>query len=107
MKLLACFNETRAKVAPNVPTLRELGYIDHPVGVLLIIAGPRGLQDSILKKLEDALLKAMRNPAHAKFMDKIEMIPLILGAKETAKNVDSQAKFWGELVKLTGMREKE
>ena len=107
MKMLASFNETRGKVAPDVPTLRELGYVDHPVGLFIFLIAPKGLPDPIAKKLEDAFLKAMKDPSYAKFMDKLEMIPALLGAKEAGKDIESQAKYWAELIKITGIKDKE
>jgi len=107
MRMLVCFNDTRQKYAPDVPTLKELGYIDVPTGIPIVFVGPKGLPDPIQKKLETAYLKAMRDPAYAQFLEKLNMPPSILGAKETAKDIEEKLKIWKELVRLAGIKEKE
>ncbi len=107
MRMLVCYNEERQKYAPDVPTLKELGYVDHSVDMYINFAGPKGLPEPIVNKLEAAFLKAMRDPAYAAFLEKLNMPPKILGAKETVQHIDKMSKIWGEMVRVTGIKEKE
>lgn len=63
MRLLASFEEERFDVAPDVPTLMEMGYgltgaaIQH-------LYGPKGLPAPVAKRLVVAFTEASRSPAY-------------------------------------------
>lgn len=107
MKLLAGFNEERAKYAPNIPTLKELGYTNHSASILMVIIAPKGLPDSVLKKLETSLLNAMKESSYEGFMDKFETVPVLLGSNETANKIKELLKSWKNIVEVTGIKESE
>src|SRR5262245_48525834 len=71
MRLLFLLNLERSKKWPNVPTIRELGYdytFDSPYG----LAGPRGLDPAIVKKLHDAFRKAYDDPRVIETYDRFD-----------------------------------
>ncbi|SPA40730.1 conserved exported protein of unknown function [Cupriavidus taiwanensis] len=73
-RLLAVWTEKRSKLFPDAPTLKELGYplvITSPIG----LAGPRGMDPKIVKKLQDAFHAAMGDPEVQKIMDDYLMQP--------------------------------
>jgi tripartite-type tricarboxylate transporter receptor subunit TctC len=62
MRLLATYGSKRTRRWPLVPTLNELGYdtvSDSPFG----IAGPRGMDPLVVRKLQDAFKKTLSDPA--------------------------------------------
>jgi len=62
LRLLATYGSKRTKRWPKVPTLNELGYdtvSDSPFG----IAGPRGMDPSVVLKLQDGFKKTLSDPA--------------------------------------------
>ncbi len=62
LRLLATYGSKRTKRWPQVPTLNELGYdtvSDSPFG----IAGPRGMDPQLVRKLQDAFKKTLSDPA--------------------------------------------
>ncbi|OGQ85098.1 MAG: hypothetical protein A3G40_01905 [Deltaproteobacteria bacterium RIFCSPLOWO2_12_FULL_57_22] len=72
IRLLALFGDQRLDDFPEIPLLRELGYkvkVPYFVG----IGAPKGLPEPILKKLEDAFSKAMKDPAFIQGMKSIPM----------------------------------
>ncbi len=106
MRLLAAYNRTRMKAAPEVPTLEEMGYKGLPKGRHLVIIGPKGLPGPIQKKLETAFLKAMKDPSYAKYLDSIQFSPTFADGNETAKNIEANSKIWAEFIRATGIKEK-
>jgi tripartite-type tricarboxylate transporter receptor subunit TctC len=61
LRLLATYGSKRTKRWPKVPTLNELGYdtvSDSPFG----IAGPRGMDSKVVRKLQDAFKKTLSDP---------------------------------------------
>lgn len=61
LRPLVVMGEARAKIAPDVPTLREAGYNATLTGWSTVVA-PAGTPDDIVNKLADALAKAQADP---------------------------------------------
>jgi tripartite-type tricarboxylate transporter receptor subunit TctC len=61
LRLLVLWTEQRAKPWPDVPTLREVGIdlvFDSPWG----IAGPKGMDPAVVKRIDQAFKKALDDP---------------------------------------------
>ncbi len=67
MRLLMTFGEKRTQRWPDVPTAKELGYgvvSTSPYG----LAGPKGMDSAVVRKLHDAFKKAMDDPRHVEVL---------------------------------------
>ncbi|HEU0062940.1 MAG TPA: tripartite tricarboxylate transporter substrate binding protein [Hyphomicrobiaceae bacterium] len=87
LRLLAIWTAERSKVWPETPTLKELGYpfvFDSPFG----IAGPKGMDVLVVKKLHDAFKKALEEPAVIEMMAKYDMVPRYLDTETYRKAVE-------------------
>ncbi len=62
LRPLAVDADTRVAMFPNVPTLNELGFGNEKVAPWFGLAGPAGLPAPIVQKLNDAFVKASRDP---------------------------------------------
>ena len=65
-------NGERSKKWPDTPTLKELGYtyeFDLPFG----LAGPKGMDPAIVKKLHDAFKKAYDDPKVAELYRQVRL----------------------------------
>ena len=60
--MLAITGEARSKVAPEIPTFKELGYPDMTVDVAYFLLVAKGTPPAIVDKLHGAIDKAMQNP---------------------------------------------
>jgi tripartite-type tricarboxylate transporter receptor subunit TctC len=72
-RLLLLLNGQRSKKWPDTPTLRELGYtyeFDSPFG----LAGPKGMDPAIVKKLHDAFKKAYEDEKVIELFDKFDFV---------------------------------
>jgi tripartite-type tricarboxylate transporter receptor subunit TctC len=107
VRLLVGFNNVRMKTAPDVPTLMELKITDISVGTSLVIIGPKNLPQPILKKLEEAFLKAMKDPSYLQYLERVEFPPVFAGSQETEQNMKRQYDGWGEMIRTTGIREEQ
>jgi tripartite-type tricarboxylate transporter receptor subunit TctC len=70
MRLLATFGDKRTKRWPDVPTAKELGYnvvSTSPYG----LAGPKGMDPAVVKKLHDAFKAAMEDPRHLALLEQL------------------------------------
>lgn len=71
----------RSKKWPDAPTLKELGYryvFDSPFG----LAGPKGMDPAVVKKLHDAFRKAYDDPKVIELYDKYDFIRRYMGTQE-------------------------
>ena len=78
VRVLAIWAEKRSKRLPQVPTLRDLGMpfvFDSPFG----IAGPKGMDPAVVKRLHDAFKIALEDPAVVAKLESQEMVPRYMG----------------------------
>ncbi len=81
MRLLVTFGEQRTKRWPDVPTAKELGYkvvSSSPYG----LAGPKGMDPAIVKKLHDAFKKALYSQQSMEIMAQLNQEPNYRGSEE-------------------------
>jgi tripartite-type tricarboxylate transporter receptor subunit TctC len=84
LRLLATYGKTRSKLFPNVTTVNELGYrVIHQDP--LVIFGPKGMEEPIIKILQEAFHKAQDDPRFISTMGKMGMPIMYLDAKESGK----------------------
>ena len=84
LKFLTVWTEKRVDKLPDVPTLKELGFpfvFDSPWG----IAGPKGMDPAVVRKIQDAFSKAMGDPAVVATMEKYEMFPKFMDSAAYTK----------------------
>lgn len=97
LRLLAMHGDRRLKAFPEVPTLREQGY-DFINETVFMIAAPKGTPPAIVKKLDEALRRAMDDPEFLQTMAKLEIEPSYRNSEETKKYLQ---EAYGRVGKLT------
>jgi tripartite-type tricarboxylate transporter receptor subunit TctC len=66
---LAVMDKERSKFLPDVPTTVELGYPTVISSSTRGVAGPKGMPEPIVKKIQAVFKKSMEDPEHMKKMD--------------------------------------
>ncbi len=102
IRLILLVAEKRSPYYPDVPTIKDLGY-DFPAPTFLNIAGPKALPDEIVKKLDDAYSKAMKEPAFIKGMKELRFTILYRNGKELDEYVASSYDAFAKLLKEQGL----
>ena len=103
-RLLLLFREERAAEYPQTPILRDVGY-DFPVPTFICVAGPKGLPDEIVKKLEDAFTKAMKEPAFVKGMNDLRLPIVYRNSRDLNAYVAHNHETYGRMLKDLGLTE--
>lgn len=85
LRVLAVMDRERSEFYPDAPTSVEQGYPTVISSSTRGIAGPRGLPDPIVKKLQAVFKKAIENPEHKEKMDKAGLALKIMGGDEYGK----------------------
>ena len=84
MRALTVWTEKRLAKLPDVPTLKEVGLpfvFDSPYGM----AGPKGMDPAIVKKLHDAIKVAMEDPKTIEVRNKFNMVERYMDTATYAK----------------------
>ncbi len=87
VRCLAVMDKERSKFIPDVPTTVELGYPTVISAATRGIAAPKGTPGSVVKKLQEVLSEAMKDPAHVEKMEKAGLAIRILVGEEYGKYI--------------------
>jgi tripartite-type tricarboxylate transporter receptor subunit TctC len=98
IRVLFLIAEERFKELPQVPTLKDLGY-DIPAPLFLSIAGPKGIPENIVKKLEEAFAQAMKEEPFIKAMKDLYLIIYYRNSKDVTDYVAKNYELFGKLMK--------
>jgi tripartite-type tricarboxylate transporter receptor subunit TctC len=96
LKTLAVHSKERLPQLPDVPTLIELGY-DYWNDTIFAIYGPAGMDEEMVKVLEDAFAKAVDMPKFQKVADQFLLAPMKMKSDEYTKFLEES---WPEQEKL-------
>jgi len=99
-RLLVTWGAERAKNWPDVPTLRDIG-IDMVSNSPFGIAGPKGMEPSVVKVLHDAFKKGLEDPSYAEAMARLDQELFYLGSEDYRKfalaQIEEAKRFIAEL----------
>jgi tripartite-type tricarboxylate transporter receptor subunit TctC len=62
LKILAVFADERLAVLPDVPCIKELGYDNMAFGTITSIVAPAGMNEEMMKYLEEKVKETMDDP---------------------------------------------
>jgi tripartite-type tricarboxylate transporter receptor subunit TctC len=85
VRALAVMDTQRSRFLPDVPTMPELGYSSVISSSTRGIAVPKGTPSAVVKRLEQALKKAMDDPEHVKKMEEAGLGLRVMVGEEYAK----------------------
>jgi len=105
LKLLFTLDDKRWPDYPNVPTMMEKGFNFYAVSYQCLSA-PKGVPESIIRKLEVAFNKAKKDPAFLKTLGDFHVPVGDLGGKEYSDFWRSKYDEMGEVIKVLGLQEK-
>jgi tripartite-type tricarboxylate transporter receptor subunit TctC len=93
-------NEPSAEY-PGVPTVKELYDLPYPMYISVIT--PKAVPDAIVKKLEDAFIKAMKEPAFINGMKELHLPVMYKSGKECDAYVAQMYAYYQKLFKEMGI----
>jgi tripartite-type tricarboxylate transporter receptor subunit TctC len=106
LRLLMMLGSQRSKRWPDVPVLRELGYtyeFDSPWG----LAGPKGMDPAVVKKLHDAFKKAYDDPKVAELYEKYDYSRRYMSTEDYAAFVPKMAANEKAALEKLGLAKKD
>jgi tripartite-type tricarboxylate transporter receptor subunit TctC len=104
LRLLVIWSAGRSKNWPAVPTLKDLG-IDMIANSPYGLAGPKGMDASVVKVLHDAFKKGLEEPSYAAAMAKFDQEPFYLNSVDYQKFAMKQIAEEKRVIEELGLRE--
>jgi tripartite-type tricarboxylate transporter receptor subunit TctC len=104
MRPLAVTTTKRAADLPNVPTIAENGYPGFEAPAWWAVLAPAKTPADIVKRMNEELNKALKNPEVAKKLD-AQGIDIMGGTPAVASAfIDKQMNIWAKVVKDNGIK---
>ena len=106
LRLLMMLGGERSKKWPDAPILKELGYsyeFDSPFG----LAGPKGMDPAVVKKLHDAFKKAYDDPKVAELYHKYDFVRRYMNTQDYAAFVPRMAADEKAALEKLGLAKKD
>jgi tripartite-type tricarboxylate transporter receptor subunit TctC len=104
IKGLAVTSRTRSPLAPDVPSVVELGLPMLVAENYFGVSGPAGLPKDVSDKLHAALDKVMADPAIVKRFEELGITPVKATSAEFADLVAQQATAWAPIIKAADLK---
>ncbi|MCS6890526.1 MAG: tripartite tricarboxylate transporter substrate binding protein [Rhodovarius sp.] len=104
LRALATTGETRHRLLPDVPTVREVGMPSLTMTNWTAMLVPSGTPEPIRRQIEEATLRVAREPATAQ---RIIDAGFDLEARDSAASaafIRAEVQRWGQLVREAGIR---
>ena len=102
VRLVLLIADSRSPEYPQTPILKDLGY-DISAPTFLNVTGPKGIPEGIVKKLEDAFTKAMKEPAFVKGMKDLRLTIAYRNNKEMDDYVARSVEAFARVLKEIGL----
>ena len=104
LRLLLTYSLNKRDPAfPDVPTQNEIGCPDYP-GDAMMVAGPKGLPEPIVKKLNSAFRKVAEGEAFQKLLEQRNLPYVYKDGAEVNKEAPAETANYAELNKKLGLK---
>ena len=105
VRILAVSGLTRNAALPDVPTLHEAGVkaFDHANAAYGAYV-PTGTPPDVVRKLESALIAAMRTPQVKEVLGRAGLGATGLPGQDLRRVLDEERRFWRPIVQASGFR---
>lgn len=99
---LAVTGASRAKAAPDIPTVAERGYQGYVASAWLGLFAPAGTPDDLVKRLSGEVRAALADPSVVQEMTVLAAEPAYQDATEFKRYVSAESKKWAAVVSGIG-----
>ena len=104
LRAIAVTSATRAALAPDVPSVVEVGQKKLVADNFLGISGPAGLPKPVVDRLNAAMAEVLAMPTMIKRLEDLGVTGHKMSPAEFTKFVQAQVTDWGPAVKASGAK---
>ena len=101
---LGVSGESRSALFPQLPTIQEAGVKGYETTAWGGIVGPRGLDDEVVKRLNQEINRILINPSVREKYSQIAFEPMASKPSLIMTMATLESRRWGEVVKRSGAR---
>ena len=103
LRALAVSSLQRSALAPDIPTIAELGYPGFDVSFAYALMAPAGTPDDIVKALNREVLKALATPDVQEKNRMADYVAMSLDAKDSAAWLATNRERWTKVIQQSGI----
>ena len=101
---LAVTSSRRSKLAPDVPTVTELGFKDLEQEVLYLVMAPAATPDAVMRTLEKAIVDALKRSEIQERLNTLDLhVEAITGAAAAKRLAEMSARY-AKVIAATDMK---
>lgn len=104
LKVLAVTSKERSPLAPNIPTMSELGHPELTGGTWTGFVAPKGVPAEIIDKLNGAIQKAARAHNVQEQLGKKGITPTTSSPEEFDAFIVAETKRWKDVAELANVK---
>jgi tripartite-type tricarboxylate transporter receptor subunit TctC len=104
LRALCVNTDHRAALLPDVPTAAEAGLPGYQTYNWHALFAPLGTPEPIIKRLNEALTKALTTPEARKQFEEIGIELVISNPGDLSSELKQQSDFWGPLIARAGVK---
>jgi tripartite-type tricarboxylate transporter receptor subunit TctC len=103
---IAVTAKQRMQDYPDMPTFTEIGHPEFSSPIWFSLSAPKGLPDTILKKMNGEINKIMTAPAMVKRMQGEGMVVEAMTPAQLQQLVEAETRFWRPAIEKAGLMRK-
>lgn len=101
---LAVTSARRSPLAPEVPTVAEIGLPDLQAEVHYVVMAPAATPEPLMQTMAAAMLEALKTPELQARLGQLDMAYLGLTGREAANRLSRLHDQYGRIIRATGMK---
>lgn len=101
---LAVTSSRRSRLAPELPTVAELGMKELEQDILYLALVPSATPEAVVQKLQAGILEALKRPEFESRLANLDMALEGQTGAEASKRLAETSERYGKLVRATGMK---
>jgi tripartite-type tricarboxylate transporter receptor subunit TctC len=102
VRFLMLLKDEKSAEYPNVPILKDLGY-NIPYTMITSVITAKAVPDAIVKKLDDAIVKAMKEPTFLKGMKDLNLPVVYRSGKELDVSIAQNYEYYKKVFTEMGL----
>ncbi|NML14919.1 Bug family tripartite tricarboxylate transporter substrate binding protein [Azohydromonas caseinilytica] len=98
LKALAVSGSKRSPLAPQVPTVAELGHAGATTDFSFVLMAPAGTPDPVVKRLHEETVRALAQEPVAQRLRALDLVPVGAGPEQTATLLREGRARWARVI---------
>lgn len=104
VRMIAAVNPTRWSRMPEIPTIAESGFSQYGLDVTIGLLAPAGTAPGVVRRLNEGIAKALRNPDLAGKANEIGLEMIAGTPEQFASSMARQREQYTKVVKASGAK---